>query len=407
MIGYLRHAHGEDAHQQHTALFLIGELAQFLFQQFSFQSGLFFGFVQRGFADGFVNIDIAFGDAPGIASAADQKHFEAAVTANAKRNGRGLATELACIWTHQRDCTRRASLCGMIQVHTMKLSITLFLLAGLGWGGMVFAADEAKSGSYHVSYTERSPMSAVEFQARRFGWNMAQLKASEYEKDYELASESFEVHVPESYKVGEKWGLFVWVSPGDRGNLHENWREVLEKHKLILIGPNKVGNQRAIWCRMGLAIDAAHNMKKRYDIDANRIYVSGASGGGRVASMLGVCYPDVFKGGLYIIGCNFYREMTAPNTGGKVWRRGYAPPPATILMQAKKTVSHVLLTGETDDNRVQMKMYFGEFKKDGFLGVTYIEVPGMGHQAPGPEWFEKGLVAMQEAPAVKKPASKP
>jgi poly(3-hydroxybutyrate) depolymerase len=149
-------------------------------------------------------------------------------------------------------------------------------------------------------------------------------------------------------------------------------------------------------------------MKKLYEIDANRVYISGVSGGGRISSMLGVCYPDVFKGGIYIVGCNYFREMTAPNTGGKVWHRGYAQPPADLFNQAKKNVSHVLLTGETDMNREQTKEYYEKgFKKDGFLHVTYIEVPGMGHQPPNSEWFEKALLAAMEdvqAPVAASPA---
>src|SRR5258705_12708799 len=124
------------------------------------------------------------------------------------------------------------------------------------------AADDAKSGSYPATFTDRSPQSAVEFQARRFGWNMTQLKASEFEKDYDLSAESFEVHVPDSYKPADNWGLFVWVGAGGRGQLHESWRDLLEKHKLIWIGTNKVGNERAIWCRMGLATDVDRNLKK-------------------------------------------------------------------------------------------------------------------------------------------------
>ncbi len=285
--------------------------------------------------------------------------------------------------------------------------LAFFSLAILS-ANLALAADDPQTGSYHTTFTDRSPQSAIEFQARRFGWNMTQLRASEFEKDYDLQNESFEVHVPDSYKAGENWGLFVWVSPGGRGNLHESWREVLEKHKLIWIGPNKVGNERAIWCRMGLAIDAVHNIKKRYDINPNRIFISGASGGGRISSMLGVCYPDIFKGGIYMIGCNFYREMTAPNTGGKVWHRGYAPPPADILAQAKKNVRHVLLTGEKDPNREQTKIYFDEFKKDGFQHVTYIEVPAMGHQPPPPDQFENALAFLEkEIPAATVAATLP
>src|SRR5258706_8846228 len=298
----------------------------------------------------------------------------------------------------------RCNDCGKISPSDfMRIGLLAIFIAILAPAAPALAADEAKTGSYHTTFTDRSPLSAVEAQAKRFGWQMAGLNASQFEKNYDLPNESFEVNVPESYKAGDGWGLLVWVSAGGGGNVHEGWRDVLEKHKLMWIGPNKVGNERAIWCRMGLAIDAAHNMKKRYDINPNRVFIAGASGGGRVSSMLGVCYPDIFKGGMYIIGCNYYREMTAPNTGGQVWHRGYAPPPGEILIQAKKNVSHVLLTGETDPNREQTKEYYEKgFKKDGFLHVTYIEVPGMDHQPPNAEWFEKGLVAMED---LKPPAA--
>jgi hypothetical protein len=258
-------------------------------------------------------------------------------------------------------------------------------------------ADDPKIGAYQTSFTDRSPLSALEIQVPRFGGTLAALKASGKDNDYNLPDETFEVWVPPSYKAADGWGLFVFDSPGGRGNLHEPWREVLEKHKLIWIGPNKAGNDRLPLSRFGLCIDAVHNMKKLYDIDPNRVYIAGVSGGGRISSMLGVCYPDIFKGGMYICGCNYFREMEAPNTGGKVWHRGYAQPKAEMFTQAKKNVSHVLLTGEKDMNREQTKEYYEKgFKKDGFLHATYIEVPGMGHQPPDPEWFEKGVAAMED-----------
>jgi len=273
----------------------------------------------------------------------------------------------------------------------MRKSQCFILIAWLAF------ADEPRTGAFQTSFTERSPLSALAIQVPRFGGSLTALKASGKDNDYDLKDETFEVYVPQAYKAGDGWGLFVFDSAGGRGNLHEAWREVLEKHKLIWIGPNKAGNDRLPLCRFGLCIDAVHNMKKLYDIDPNRVYIAGVSGGGRISSMLGVCYPDVFKGGMYIVGCNYFREMEAPNTGGKVWHRGYAQPAADLFNQAKKNVSHVLLTGETDGNREQTKEYYEKgFKKDGFQHVTYIEVPGMGHQPPNAEWFEKGLVAMED-----------
>src|SRR2546421_12982918 len=92
------------------------------------------------------------------------------------------------------------------------------------------AADEAKTGSYNTTFTDRSPVSAVEAQAKRFGWQMAALNASQFEKNYDLANESFEVNVPENYKAGDGWGLMEWVSGGAGGRGHDAWRDVLEAH---------------------------------------------------------------------------------------------------------------------------------------------------------------------------------
>jgi poly(3-hydroxybutyrate) depolymerase len=145
-------------------------------------------------------------------------------------------------------------------------------------------------------------------------------------------------------------------------------------------------------------------MKKKYNIDPQRVYAAGVSGGGRVASMLGVCFSDIFTGGYYMVGCNFYRQEKVPDSN-EVFFRSYNVPPTKIFVQAKKN-KHVFLTGDTDGNRVQTQVYYEGFKHDGFEHITYIQVPGMGHGAPDPEWFEKGLKALDEplpAPGAAKP----
>ena len=72
-----------------------------------------------------------------------------------------------------------------------------------------------------------------------------------------------------------------------------------------------------------LAFDAVHNMKKFYSIDESRVYVGGASGGGRIASALAVLYPELFHGGLYIIGANYFKPL---RTNRGPYAPGFAPP---------------------------------------------------------------------------------
>src|SRR5439155_25600624 len=43
--------------------------------------------------------------------------------------------------------------------------------------------------------------------------------------------------------------------------------------------------------------------------------------------------------------------------------------------------------------------------KEGYQHVTLLQVPGMGHEIPEAEWFEKGILALDEIPP--RPAAPP
>jgi hypothetical protein len=259
-----------------------------------------------------------------------------------------------------------------------------------------------KTGSFQIKILERCRDSAVPQIISRLGWGtMDAVKKTGAEQDYDLATETFEVYVPPAYTGKEPYGLFVWVNPGPDGKVRDQWTDVLNKHKLIWIGANNSGNNRTGWIRMGLALDAAHYMPAHFNSDKDRVYVSGASGGGRCSSMLGMAYPEYFTGGSYpIIGCNFYRRVeVTPAGGGKgaeYYRQDFKRPTGKLWDLVTKDRRHVFLTGDTDMNRPQTELNFKAAKKDGFKHITYLQVPGMGHQAPDADWFEKGIVALDE-----------
>src|SRR5258707_10504682 len=47
---------------------------------------------------------------------------------------------------------------------------------------------------------------------------------------YNVAQEKFRILVPKTYTHEEKWGLFVYVNPGDDAGLPEGYEPILEKH---------------------------------------------------------------------------------------------------------------------------------------------------------------------------------
>lgn len=285
------------------------------------------------------------------------------------------------------------------------LSLLLLIAAPFAARG----ADAPATGEFRLTFTQRSDLSTNVEICHRMGWELMAEAAAKV--DYNLPDESFEVYIPSDYTGEKPFGLFVFVSPSPSGRLMGMYRKSMDERHLIWIGPNKCGNDRINRPRMGLPIDAAISMKARYNIDPDRVYIAGVSGGGRIASMLGVGFPDIFKGGFYMIGCNFYRRELSTEQKGRYFERSYSVPPAKIFAMARKQSKHVFLTGDDDPNREQTDLYYKGFKRDGFDHITYLQVPGMPHRAPDPEWFEKGMAALDEklpaTPVAAKPAVTP
>lgn len=206
---------------------------------------------------------------------------------------------------------------------------------------------------------------------------------------FDLAKEKFQIMVPATYRHSEKWGVFIWISPGDAPNVPADWERVLAARKLILVGACKSGNPRSIFDRFRLALAANTGMRERFNVDARRVYVSGFSGGGRVASMLGVAYADMFSGAMPFMGVNFYEDVQLPD--GKMQRADFIPDDE-VLAIAKKACRYVLVTGEKDFNRPGTKAVFENgYRKEGFANVQYLEAPGTAHTPPAASWLERGL----------------
>jgi poly(3-hydroxybutyrate) depolymerase len=189
--------------------------------------------------------------------------------------------------------------------------------------------------------------------------------------------------------------LLVWISAGPKGSVpREDWLKVFDDHHLIFVGPDRVENEvDALW-RHYMALESARHAREQFNIDPNRIYVAGVSGGGRIASHVAVVNPDTFTGGgFYIVGCDFYRDTPTPPdspNAGKYYRGFWQRSSPKFIAQAKPN-RFVLLTGEGDPNRANTQSVYAGYTQAGFKHVKLFDVPGLGHHVPDAEWFEKGI----------------
>ncbi len=182
----------------------------------------------------------------------------------------------------------------------------------------------------------------------------------------------------------------MWISHSGSPRLPEDSLRVLAERRLLFIGAHHSGNQRPILDRFRLAICAHWAMRERFRLNESRHYVSGFSGGSRVASMLGVAYADLFRGSIPFMGVNFYTDLPSAD-GSRLYPPQYIPH-SVVLDLAKKNTRHALVTSEKDFNRADVRIVFEQgFKKEGFQGVEYLEIKGLGHTLPPANWLEMAI----------------
>ena len=209
---------------------------------------------------------------------------------------------------------------------------------------------------------------------------------------YDLKKERFGVYVPDVNDANEPFGLLVWITMGGP-EIPQGYAKIFTKHRLISVGVDDSGKARksTYGRRIPLALDGAHNVMKMYNIDPNRVYITGLSAGGRVSSVACMHYPDVFKGGIFIIGASCWEPVMHPVNRRKYWPATLHKPYGKYLNMARNHGRYVLLTGTKDFNRLEMYTYYHRVYKRTLKNVLYLEVPDMGHGIPPADWFEKAI----------------
>lgn len=115
--------------------------------------------------------------------------------------------------------------------------------------------------------------------------------------------QTYALYLPSVYRSDRKWPILYAFDPAARGRLPvERFLEAAEKYGYIVAGSNNSRNGpwkisedalQAVW-------DDTHS---RFSLDPRRVYVTGFSGGARVASAMGMAVPDV--AGVIACGAGF------------------------------------------------------------------------------------------------------
>jgi hypothetical protein len=206
------------------------------------------------------------------------------------------------------------------------------------------------------------------------------------EQPIDLARERFAVYVPPGPPPPEGYGLLVWISPWDEPSLPQLWRPALDRHHLAFVAATNSGNdQKVLDRRVPLALLGWHNLAARFPIDAKRTCVGGLSGGSRVAEMVALAYPDVFRGALLNAGSD-------PISG----ESGIYLPPAELFHQFQRD-RLVYITGDEDElNQHDDLVSRASMREWCVFDMDVKAVRHLGHAALDPISFDHALDSLDE-----------
>ena len=203
--------------------------------------------------------------------------------------------------------------------------------------------------------------------------------------DYDSTKQTYELFVPEQYSPDKSWPVVLFVSPGNRGTGFSRWQQVCRREQIIFASPHAAGNNTPMPRRIRIVMDVLDDLRRRYNVDPDRTYIGGFSGGGRVACSIAFALPEYFGGVLPVCAGGELRQESA------------------LRRRVIDRLSVAQLTGEADFNRGECeRLHQTELSGVGVRCRTWV-APKTGHTIPNAdtfaeafEWLEAGLLARRK-----------
>jgi poly(3-hydroxybutyrate) depolymerase len=211
--------------------------------------------------------------------------------------------------------------------------------------------------------TERKVAAATrldwEFAARGAGSDIGKLPAG-----YDSARQKYQLFVPKNYAKDKPAALVLFISPGEGPQGWKNWQKLCESEGVFFASPYGAGNNTPIAHRTRIILDVLDDIRRSYKIDPEQTYLTGFSGGGRMACAIGFALPEYFGGIIPVCGTNTISGTTY------------------LRHRAEERLSVAFITGEKDTNRKENEdVMYPWLQEIGVRSKLWV-VPKMGHAIP-------------------------
>lgn len=248
---------------------------------------------------------------------------------------------------------------------------------------------------YWNNYYQRPPIIAglnsrvlVQFPPR-FDWTFAQPlenpatfeAGTSYHNSYQT---SYQLWVPTTYRHAVPHALVVWVSARPMPDEQMAWDMVCRRHGILFAAAHNGGDMVPPARRMRLTLDVLDDIRRRMNVDTDRIYVGGLSEGGRTACDLAYAYPEFIGGVIAVSGASPLRQ--------EPWMRD----------RVRDRLSVALVCGEIDPARREMETLRVPSLQENDIRHRLWKLPRLGGMVPPPMMLEEIVVWLESTRAARR-----
>ena len=184
---------------------------------------------------------------------------------------------------------------------------------------------------------------------------------------------TWQISVPRTYDPAKPAGVMVFIGFAEWGGAKRTWGPVLEERNIIWIGLIGAGDKKPLDERMTKAILTRQVLARDYNINPDRYYLFGYSGGAQVASILATFRPEVFKG-VFLYG------------DARLW--GDTLPPKIDLVRQNR---FMFMAGSRDKDVRKMKRVAAAYRKAGITQTETFFVTNVDRKMPAAKYFEMAI----------------
>src|SRR5262245_26093216 len=181
---------------------------------------------------------------------------------------------------------------------------------------------------------------------------------------FDSTKQTYELFVPERKDAKKPVPAILFISAGDEPGGWKTFEKTCKDSGFVFIGVRGAGNNVPPPKRVRIVLDCFDDVRKQIPLDPDRTYISGFSGGARMACGIAFALPEYFGGMIPICAGGDLREES--------WLRH----------RLMDRMSAALITGETDFNRGEVERWKGTMWKDIGIRTRVWVQPKMGHAMP-------------------------